>query len=286
VLPAAAQRVRIEIRATDGSVLRTFANDEAPPAIGAKPYFADVWLRSNRRPGAEAGAHRFVWDLRLARPKAIKYNYSIAAVLGESTPLVPQGPLALPGNYQIALIADGMESTQPLTLKADPRVPASLAELAGTLAFSQAVSVELERDWQAHGEVEAVQRQLNERSKDSAHPPSAKLKRAMDAFDGQLESLRVDHGHEAPGLATLGDQLAALATDVEGAERLPTDAQKALLADCRGRLDRSIERWSGLRDKQLAALNAQIAADGLAPIALPTPGQLALGGDAESKDLP
>ncbi|SFN43662.1 WD40/YVTN/BNR-like repeat-containing protein [Dokdonella immobilis] len=286
VLPVAAQRVRIEIRAADGSAVRRFASDEPPSAIGAKPYFADAWLRPNPRPGVEAGAHRFVWDLRLARPKAIRYDYSIAAVLGKSTPLVPQGPLAVPGDYQVVLVADGVESTQPLTIKPDPRVSASPADLAASLAFSQAIAVELERDWMAHGQVEAVQRQLDDRGKDTTHPPSAKLKSATDAFGRQLESLRVDHGHEAPSLATIGDQLASLATDVEGADRLPTEAQKALLAECRGQLDRSIERWSDLRDKQLAALNAQVTAEGLPPISVPTPEQIALGGDAESKDLP
>ena len=286
VLPAAAQRVRIEIRAADGSVLREFASDEAPSAIGAKPYFADIWLRPNRRPGVEAGAHRFVWDLHLARPKAIKYDYSIAALLGQSTPLVPQGPLAVPGDYEVALLVDGVESTQPLTIKADPRVSASPADLAATLAFSQAIAAELERDWQAHGEVEAVQGQLDAHAKDLAHPPTAKLKSAADAFGKQLESLRVDHGHEAPSLATIGDQLATLATDVEGADRLPTEAQKALLAECLSRLDRSIERWSALRGQELATLNAQFVAEGMAPITVPSPAQIGPGGDAESKDLP
>ena len=132
----------------------------------------------------------------------------------------------------------------------------------------------------------AVQGQLDAHAKDLAHPPTAKLKSAADAFGKQLESLRVDHGHEAPSLATIGDQLATLATDVEGADRLPTGAQKALLAECLSRLDRSIERWSALRGQELATLNAQFVAEGMAPITVPSPAQIGPGGDAESKDLP
>ena len=192
----------------------------------------------------------------------------------------------MPGEYQVVLDVDGVASKQPLMVKIDPRVEISPADLATTLAFSHDIAVELERDWQAHGEVEAVYRQLVERGTDSAQTPAVALKTAIDAFGKKLEPLRTDHGHEAPALATIGDQLTSLATDVEGADRLPTEAQKALLAECRSRLDQTIALWSGLRGQDLVALNMQIASAGRRPIKVPTAEQITLGGDAESKDLP
>ena len=43
------------------------------------------------------GHHRFVWDLRYERPRADRYEYMIAAVFGEDTPLEPRGPLVAAG---------------------------------------------------------------------------------------------------------------------------------------------------------------------------------------------
>ena len=55
--------------------------------------------------------HRFVWDLRLAPPKGVRATYRRL-----------DGPLVVPGNYTVKLTANGKSSTQPLTIKMDPRV--------------------------------------------------------------------------------------------------------------------------------------------------------------------
>ena len=109
------------------------------------------------------------------------------------------------------------------------------------------------------------------------HPPTAKLKTAIDAFAKKLETLRTDHGHEAPALATIGDQLTSLATDVEGADRLPTEAQKALLAECRSRLDQTIALWSGLAWAGPRSAQYADSSPGRRPIKVPTAEQIAAG---------
>ncbi len=281
-----AREVSIEIRAADGALLRRFVSNDRSPQAHARPYFSGVWLQPALFPGTAAGAHRFVWNLRLARPKAVKYDYSIAAVLGESTPLVPEGALALPGDYRVVLNVDGREMTQVLTIKPDPRVATSVADLATTLAFSKMVDVELERSWFAHGEVEAVHAQLQLMLKGKQGVLADPLKIAATAFAARLEPLRTDKGHDAPALATISDVLASLATDIEGADRLPTGAQENLLADYRARLDRSLASWQQLRNADLAVLNEQIVAAGSTRIEVPTVAQIQLGGEAESKDLP
>ena len=63
---------------------------------------------------ASAGAHRFVWDLRYPRPQAINYGYSIATTWDSDTPVTPEGPLVLPGNYQLVLQVDGKAYRAPL----------------------------------------------------------------------------------------------------------------------------------------------------------------------------
>src|SRR5229473_8636441 len=69
------------------------------------------WIRDPKALLAEAGMHRFVWDLRYAMPKGMHRSF-----------WGPAGPLAPPGNYTVKLTANGKSSTQSLTIKLDPRV--------------------------------------------------------------------------------------------------------------------------------------------------------------------
>lgn len=286
VLAANARQVGIEIRDASGQLLRRFASNDAPPKALARPYFADAWLKPADLPGTRKGGHRFVWDLRLERPRAVKYGYSIAAVLGQSTPLVPQGALVVPGDYKVVLDVDGKTYTQPLPVRLDPRVQASTADLEAARDFSRAIEHELERSWLAHGQLEAVGSALAKRLADKAHPPAGELKAAIDEYRKRLEPLRGDHGHAAPSLATINDVLATLATDVDGADRLPTQAQEHLLADYRAALDRSLVQWDDLHGTALATLNRSLEAAGLGRVDVPAAGQIEPVGEAESRDLP
>lgn len=285
-LPENVRKVVIEIRDSNGAVLRHFASDDTTPEPNANPYFSNVWLQPHMLPGIDRGSHRFVWDLRLARPKTAKYDYSIAAVLGQSTPLVPDGAIVAPGNYQVALNVDGKELTQTLTIKSDPRVSTSVADLEKTLGFWNDSKLEVERAWLAHGEVEAVSRQLESRMKDESEPLSGELETMARDLTQALKPLLNDNGHDGPSLSTINDVLSSLATDIEGADRLPTSPQKNLLADYRAKLDRSIELWHGLRDGKQKALNTGMHAANMHEITVPTAAQIELGGEAESKDLP
>ncbi len=285
-LPKGTHQVTIEIRDSSRRLLRRFASDDKTPEPNAKPYFSNVWLQPRALPGTDAGAHRFVWNLRMARPKAIQYDYSIAAVLGRSTPLVPEGALALPGDYEVALSVDGKTLKQPLRIVADPRVSTSIEDLARTLTFWSATTQELERAWQAHGEQEAIEKQIGLLKAAKSAPMQKQLVSMIEDFEQAMEPLRKDKGHEAPSLAKIGEVLLSLATDTEGADRVPTSQQQTLLVDYRAKLGRSLELWKHLRDDRLVALNAALQTANQPQITVPTAEQMEWGGDAESKDLP
>ncbi|MEP6881116.1 MAG: hypothetical protein ABI866_03935, partial [Dokdonella sp.] len=229
LLPNDAHQVTIEIRDSSDIVLQRFASNDKTRPPNAKPYFSNAWLQPAKLPGTEAGAHRFVWDLRLPRPKASKYDFSIAAVLGESTPLVPEGARVVPGEYKVLLDVDGKTMTETLHVKADPRQPTTFADMQKALDFWKATGHEMERAWQAHGEMEAVAAQLELRTSDKSRSLTSDVRSAIKDFEQAMEPLREDKGHAAASLATISDVLSSLATDVEGADRLPTSPQQDLL---------------------------------------------------------
>ncbi len=253
-LGKSAKQVVIEIRekgaGADGKprVVRRFASDDKTPPIKAERYFAEAWTKPAAKPSTEPGAHRFVWNLRWPRPKAVEYNYSIAAVWGEDTPLTPEGALALPGDYDVVLIVDGEEQHQTLTVAPDPRIHATRAELEQAFAFYRDVEGELAKAWQTYGEVDAVHEQLEALHKNEA---AAKAKGAIEAFEKKLSPFREGKGEAAPNIGTIAEALTSLATDVEGADAAPTDAQQKVFAEYRGRLARANERWSATKQKDL-----------------------------------
>ncbi len=67
-----------------------------------------------RRDSQAAGTNRFTWDLRY--PGATVFE---GEVLWSAR--AEQGPLAVPGNYQVRVTANGQTQTQPLAVKLDPR---------------------------------------------------------------------------------------------------------------------------------------------------------------------
>jgi hypothetical protein len=88
--------------------------------------------------------HRFVWDLRLPPPPVLEHEYPISAISGD-TPQEPLGPFVLPGTYTVKLTADGNVLTRPLTVKMDPRVAMSPADLAAQLALARRITAALEK---------------------------------------------------------------------------------------------------------------------------------------------
>ena len=115
-LPAAAKGpVTLEIRDPSGAVVRRFSSTDRAEELPAERYFAADWVRPEPSLAGTPGAHRWVWDLRRPRPKAVSYNYSIAAIWGLDTPLDPRGQFVEPGRYTAVLTADGRQQTAPST---------------------------------------------------------------------------------------------------------------------------------------------------------------------------
>jgi hypothetical protein len=288
-LGKSAKQVVIEIReknaGADGKprVVRRYASDDNTPPIQVERYFAEAWTKPVAKPSTEPGAHRFVWNLRWPRPKAVEYGYSIAAVWGESTPLTPEGMLALPDEYDVVLIVDGEEQHQALKVAPDPRIHATRAELEKAFTFYRDVEGELAKAWQMYGEVDAVHEQLEALRKNEA---AAKAKGAVEAFEKKLSPFREGKGEAAPNIGTIAGEFASLATDVEGADAAAADAQQKVFFEYRGRLARMDERWGTTKKIDLAALNLSLAADGFREIHVPTADEIHAGELSESKDLP
>ncbi len=255
--------VSLEIRDAAGALVRRFSSDEKPETVPADRYFDAEWLRPEQRLAATPGMHRFVWNLRRARPRAIRYEYSIRAVFGEDTPTEVEGAFVLPGRYTVELKTSAGAYRAPLTIRLDPRVRTSAADLAALDRFTHELDADLELAASVYADRARVHAQLD------ALARRLQGDRADPQLLGEVVALR-DASREQKGERSLGavsGVLSALDADAEGADRAPTPAQSAAAAQYAAMLHEAAAAWQQLRDSRLPALESRLRAAGLPPVA-------------------
>lgn len=193
------QPITLEFIDSSGSIVRSFNSSEKPVRPEASRYFAERWLRPLQSLPSRPGHNRFVWDLRMPRPKATDYDYSIAAVEDADTAVLPQGIQAIPGMYTVRLRIGDKTYDQKLEVKQDPRSNAAIADLQAQIDFYRKVSAALE-------------------------PIAAKYEN-LKSKDPQLKS------PQSKQVVATGQALSSLLKDLEGADGPPTEAQKQVLAE-------------------------------------------------------
>jgi hypothetical protein len=154
-LNANAANVSLEILDAQGAVVRKYANTDPPEPLVEGRNIPDYWIRPGQALSADAGLHRFVWDVRHERPAVNGFNYPMTATY-MNTPRTPLGSWVLPGKYSVRLTVDGKTQTQPLTVKMDPRLKSSAADLKLMYDTSRAIDVMLRRVKKAEDEIRAV----------------------------------------------------------------------------------------------------------------------------------
>jgi hypothetical protein len=257
----------VTLRVLDGSgrEVQRFSSTDAAAKLPAERYFEERWIGTPPRLSTRAGAHRFAWNLRMPRPPSDAYGYSIAAVDGDATPLLPQGMLVAPGRYTLVLSANGHEDRSTLDVVADPRVAVDATALTQALALSKDVAAALAREVAANGEIQAVAKQLKAlRAKTGLSPA---LTAAAAAFDAALSPLVEGEGELAPlNVAVIGGELGALQSDLEASDAAPTAPQRELYAQDGARLDRALQQWAQVKANDLPKLDAALKTAGMPTI--------------------
>ena len=129
--------VTLEILDGKGALVRRFASDDPPEPLVDPLVVAPYWVRPPRILPATPGMHRFVWDLRFPPPRARLHEYPISAIPGDTPTRAAAARSSCRATYTVKLTVDGKTLTRTLTVKLDPRVRMSPADLAQQLALLQ-----------------------------------------------------------------------------------------------------------------------------------------------------
>ncbi|HEV2385714.1 MAG TPA: hypothetical protein VGS20_00525 [Candidatus Acidoferrales bacterium] len=274
---AAASDVTLGVYDSAGHLVRQFSSAPLPPSLEPPPNVPDYWLERPQPMPKAAGLNRFVWDLRYPPPPALRHNYPISALYG-NTPGDPRGPLAVPGKYELRLSVNGRTYRQPLEIVLDPRVRAAPSDLASQLELGRKISAAISASYAGHQQVADFRTALAARRDTLQGNPQAKS--ALDAADALDRKAAALEGSETPSFnpagarpkpsyALLNRNFGGLTTDLEGSDTAPTEAMQTAYGDYCRDLTTLAADWSDLKTKDLAALNAELAGLHLEPVAVP-----------------
>jgi photosystem II stability/assembly factor-like uncharacterized protein len=223
-----AEPVVLEVVDAAGQLVRRFRSDDKREAPVEGRNIPDYWIRPPQVLSTQPGMHRFVWDMHFEPPRVPTFGYPIAAVVRD-TPTAPQGPWAMPGAYTVRLTAGAKTLTQPLTVKMDPRVKTSEADLQRQLELSQALVGALARAAAAVPEVAALREKHGK-------PLAAAAASKLEALQNGPESF-----------SSLQGQLAQLYEMVQEVDAAPTPQVAAAIQDRLGALDRASKQLAEVR---------------------------------------
>ena len=241
--------VTLEILNAQGKLVRRYSSTDKPEQTQEeleKQLIPLYWLRPQRILPAESGMHRWVWDLRYPPPHSTDYEYPIAAVPSD-TPRYPLGPLVLPGKYSARLTVGGHTETAEFTVKMDPRVQASPADLQKQFELEMKVASGESQSSEALTQARSIDEQITK----LLAAPTGQLKDSLTTLGNKVSELlegdkdTTTGGMKEPALTDTTTNLIALYKAIDQADAAPTVAQ----------IDASTKNEAALKPKRLSGMS-------------------------------
>src|SRR5208282_6050591 len=213
--------VKLTVMDSSGKIVRSFASTDKPEAtweqLAKEVNVPLYWIRPPQILSAEAGMHRFVWDLRTPAPGSVFHDYPISAI-PHDTPRYPLGASILPGIYTVRLEAGGQPVTQQFEVKMDPRVTTLADGLAEQFQLAAKICDGMNSSFASLEQVRAVRAQLKTLMDRTPKGPLADAIAALDKKVAGFEGSAQRFGPQAasqPSFARLNGQFAQLLAFVD-----------------------------------------------------------------------
>jgi photosystem II stability/assembly factor-like uncharacterized protein len=262
-----ATSIQLEIFDAEGTLVRRFSSDDKPQKTNPSDVpFPVYWVHEPQPLSAEAGMHRFVWDLRYALPPGVR-----------DSSRRPRTVFALPGKYTVKLTANGKSAAQPLTVILDPRVKAPEEALVRQFKLAWRLSAKLGDASTAQQQFSVLQKQAEERKRELAG--NLELEQLLNELqkkwawavaetgeDFMRLGLSLPDKHPEP-LARVVLALGTLISYLETADAAPTADMNASSEAWFAAADETLARWRAFLKEDLATVNGQLEKANQKPLA-------------------
>ncbi len=229
------------------------------------------WIKPPQVLSAQAGAHRFIWNLRTAPPQSVIHEYPISAI-PHDTPRYPLGAPVLPGMYTVKFKAGDQTISHQFEVKMDPRVTTTREGLAQQYRLELQIIDAMNASFASLQQVRAVRAQLKDLAGRAPQGSVANAISALDAKGANFEGAAQRFGPQAAqgqtSFARLNGQLAQLLAYVDSADAAPTATAPQAYAMLQHSLGDLTSQWDQLKSKDIGPLNDQLRKANLPPVDL------------------
>jgi photosystem II stability/assembly factor-like uncharacterized protein len=258
--------VTLEIFDHENHLVRRYSSTDKPEPlekIAAENPIPMYWVRPQQMLSAEKGMHRFVWDMHYPPPESLNREFPISAI-AHDTPQVPLGAWAMPGKYIVKLTVDGKAYEQPLTIRMDPRIKTSAADLQKQFEMEAGIVEGMNKTFEALRQIRSLRPQITDRV-GKVKGALADSLTALDKQAAQLEGASQGaffgvppSGKQPENFSTLNQHFGQLLGVVDSADVAPTTQASAVYLELEDSLGKTLAQWKKLRDVDAAALNASL----------------------------
>lgn len=258
------------------NVPATLTIKDATGAVVISSRSDDEDIPTDKRPSANAGLNRFVWDLKHAGPTAIdqslweRRNKPFAKARGGTA-----GPAAVPGTYTVELAVGDTTRTASFTIVKDPRLDTSDADFQAQYDLWRLLVDTLGNLNGTVNRIRRIKRQLSSLSERLGDGHSAMADAASSLVDklAAVEGTLVNVKRESPRdvlrhPAGLDDTIGDLLGVVTIADAAPASQAREVTDEIVGEVRRLITVVEELAEDDIASLNADLQAAGIAHVGL------------------
>ena len=259
----------IEILDAKGQMIRTFTGTRADEQKAeARRPDAPAAEESDFGPGAprmrltNAGLTRFAWDLRYPGATVFPGMILWSANAG-------QGPVAVPGSYQVRLTAGSHVETRQFAVKIDPRL-AGVGEKDLQEQFDLAIKIR-DKTTEANKAViliRAIKKETKDRVEKAKNPAitaaADSLTRKLAEVEEEIYQVRNQSNQDPLNFPIkLNNRIGALRRSVETGDARPTNATYVVFKELSSELEVQLAKLKSVVNVDLGALNRLLAASNL-----------------------
>jgi photosystem II stability/assembly factor-like uncharacterized protein len=272
-----AGEIKLEIYDPSGKLVRSYSSSSAA-SLGYKVNVPDYWLAPASVLPKDAGLHRFTWDLRYPDPEQLLYTYYGIHVnyfeytladhaIPHNTPWhEPQGPMVVPGQYEVRLTVNGVTQAQKITVKLDPRLQATTQELQTQLDLAQKIATSMSATYQGYNQAAKLRTELAARIATLTQSgKSPETLTAAQAVDVKAQGL-TDATGPPSALGPMNRDLTRLMIAVSQSDTPPASSVIETFTGMCEEAHGALTRWSELRDHDVPQLNILLVQQSLPPL--------------------
>ncbi|MCH8144046.1 MAG: glycosyl hydrolase [Gemmatimonadetes bacterium] len=257
-----ADDLKMEFLDADGNVIQTYeaGDEEDSEQQGGFGFFGG----GSRSPSDSAGSNSFLWNLRY--PGYTDFDGRIFWAAGNN------GPMAIPGSYQVRLTAHGETQTQSFEIKIDPRMEhVTVAQLRERFEFALRIRDRVSQANDAVIEIRRIKGDVDDRLEQTddqrIHEQGGKVESNLSAVESEIYQVRNESRQDPLNFPIkLNNKLASLLGVVERGETAPTAQSFRVFDHLSELLQTELIRMNTIIEQDLRRLNELLQEEGLDPI--------------------